>query len=216
RRGAFRCVHRSKIRARHRSPRVTRPTQNRHSCNRSAHKRWIVVHPNESTTRSHLPEHVHPVLSQQIATIFGTTERVPDTVQVLAALIDEAYRQADTDRAELTALIEGASRQLLEDGLEFDAAGNEFRELFNLNPIPMLVCSEVGHTVLAVNESAAGIVGGIPATLVGRQLDSLAPGIEELLTASPQSGNGGRQLGEQYWRRDRGPELVLNLIAHPV
>src|SRR5690606_641294 len=113
RRGAFRCVHRSKIRARHRSPRVTRPTQNRHSCNRSAHKRWIVVHPNESTTRSHLPEHVHPVLSQQIATIFGTTERVPDTVQVLAALIDEAYRQADTDRAELTALIEGASRQLL-------------------------------------------------------------------------------------------------------
>lgn len=174
------------------------------------------MHPNESTTRSHLPEHVHPVLSQQIATIFGTTERVPDTVQVLAALIDEAYRQADTDRAELTALIEGASRQLLEDGLEFDAAGNEFRELFNLNPIPMLVCSEVGHTVLAVNESAAGIVGGIPATLVGRQLDSLAPGIEELLTASPQSGNGGRQLGEQYWRRDRGPELVLNLIAHPV
>jgi diguanylate cyclase (GGDEF)-like protein/PAS domain S-box-containing protein len=168
-------------------------------------------------TISAFPTSVHPVLSQQIATIYGSQERVPEAVQVLVALVDEAYRQADTEREQLAELLEAASRQILESATSASVSGADmFRPLFEANPLPMLVCSEGDHVVLAVNDVAAALLGGAPATLVGRSLDSLAPGIEQLLSSSEPQRSGVRRLGQQHWRRDRGPELVLDLASHPV
>jgi hypothetical protein len=56
---------------------------------------------------------MHPLLARQLRRVFGASDRTP-VPPALLALIDEAYRQADEDRALLRRSIDIAGAELEE------------------------------------------------------------------------------------------------------
>jgi diguanylate cyclase (GGDEF)-like protein/PAS domain S-box-containing protein len=118
---------------------------------------------------------LHPVLARQLRRhLRGTgAATLPSELLPLIQTVSETYRDADDERGLMANTIAATSAELIDRHERLARSERGYRELFESNPWPLLVCDPETLRILAVNETAVDRYGYGRDALCAMRLDEL-------------------------------------------
>ena len=120
---------------------------------------------------------LHPVLARQLRRHLrgaSATSVPPDLLRLITA-VSESYHDADDERRLMASTIEATSAELVDRHERLEVSERGYRELFESNPWPLLVCDPATLQLIAVNATAVERYGYDRDTLCALRLDELSP-----------------------------------------
>ncbi len=122
---------------------------------------------------------LHPVLVRQLRRhVKGTDVLTPDLLRLIDA-VSETYTDADDERRLMGSTIAATSAELVDRHERLERSERGYRELFESNPWPLLVCDPSSLRVIAVNDTTVERYGYERAALCALRLDELGPPDDE-------------------------------------
>ena len=120
---------------------------------------------------------LHPVLARQLRRHLrgANAATVPADLLRLIEAVSEAYHDADDERRLMASTIEATSAELVDRHERLEVSERGYRELFESNPWPLLVCDPATLHIIAVNATAVERYGYTRDTLCALRLDELGP-----------------------------------------
>ena len=98
---------------------------------------------------------LHPVLARQLRRhLRGTLGDASPALRQLIEAVNETYRDADDERLLMANTIAATSAELVDRHERLARSERGYRELFESNPWPLLVCDPDTLRVIAVNATA--------------------------------------------------------------
>jgi signal transduction histidine kinase/CheY-like chemotaxis protein len=124
----------------------------------------------------------HSLLARQIRRIYGDSSEVPSELVPFLAVVDEAYRQFDTDRVMLERSLELSSRELLEANRDLGAVVEDFVDVFfRLDANGIILDCRGGDSclMLPVEELVGQPIQGIPYPEIGKRFADAITSVQD-------------------------------------
>jgi PAS domain S-box-containing protein len=160
---------------------------------------------------------VHPLLRRQLRRHFGGNDIADRQVTRFVAAVDDAYAQADTDRAMLERSMELSSRELLERNEKLATAEREYRAIFE-NSTDGIYQATPGGRFIAANPALAAMCGYDSPEQLKTEVTDLSTHLHvrpadraELRARLPRDGSALR-VEVQVKRRDGTPFWVSAVV----
>jgi diguanylate cyclase (GGDEF)-like protein/PAS domain S-box-containing protein len=173
-----------------------------------------------SSIASSTMETLHPVLLRQLRRHLGGA--VPAEMWPLIEAVSEAYHDADDERRLMANTIEATSAELVDRHERAERSERSYRELFESNPWPLIVCDPSTLQIIAVNATAVERYGHDRDTMCAMRLDELSAqaddvwALRECVADATADGSPTRR-GLLTRHRSRDGRLIdVELSAHGI